>query len=206
MGAGLSAKRAYQIQYNALKKMQRELAALGIVAAHSNGGLKGSRGNDSFLITYRRLIASNGENAFLPEVRISHGLTSPRESFTAPDSFRQAFDRLVELFAVRPSAVPQTEANESEDSPPVAFVSPTVAAAFGLEGKPGVVIVDATIWTDGSILQIRLQTQAAKDWITSNCQTESWQWLGSSCLNIDVRFANELIEGMINDGLKVIQV
>jgi hypothetical protein len=52
----------------------------------------------------------------------------------------------------------------------------------------------------GSIVGITPMTAAAREWIDNNCQAEPWQWLGLT-LNVDLRYATAILQGMANDGL-----
>ena len=54
----------------------------------------------------------------------------------------------------------------------------------------------------GSVVSLTPMTPAARQWINENCHTEPWQWLRAT-LNIDSRFAADLIQGMVDDGLTV---
>lgn len=53
----------------------------------------------------------------------------------------------------------------------------------------------------GSIVQIQPLTKGAFVWVESQLETEPWQWLGPT-LNIDRRFAGDIIRGMKAAGLK----
>ena len=54
----------------------------------------------------------------------------------------------------------------------------------------------------GSIVGITPITPAARDWLDENVESEPWQWLGCT-LNVGGRYANDLIEGMQEDGLQM---
>ena len=54
----------------------------------------------------------------------------------------------------------------------------------------------------GSIVGITPMTPIAREWIDENCQTEPWQWLGGT-LNVDRRYADDLVEGMAEAGLTI---
>jgi len=54
----------------------------------------------------------------------------------------------------------------------------------------------------GSIVGITPMNQAAREWLTANCQAEDWQWQNAT-LNIDGRMAPEILEGMTAAGLTV---
>ena len=54
----------------------------------------------------------------------------------------------------------------------------------------------------GSIVGITPMTPTAREWIGENVDAEPWQWLGGT-LNIDRRYADDLVEGMVEAGLTV---
>ena len=54
----------------------------------------------------------------------------------------------------------------------------------------------------GSIVGITPMTPAAREWLSENCQTESWQWLGAT-LNVDCRYAGDILDGMRDAGLTI---
>jgi hypothetical protein len=62
--------------------------------------------------------------------------------------------------------------------------------------------VDVDIYDNSSIMSFAPLTQTAKDWVSENLQLESWQWL-SGMFNLESRYADSIIQGMINDGLEV---
>jgi hypothetical protein len=45
-------------------------------------------------------------------------------------------------------------------------------------------------------------TAAGRDWIDENVASEDWQWMGLS-LAVDVRYVENLVEGMQEAGLTV---
>ena len=63
-------------------------------------------------------------------------------------------------------------------------------------------MADINITNNGSVFSFQPVTKAGKDWIEKNVQTEPWQWLGDT-LAIESRFAGELADGMISDGLEI---
>lgn len=63
-------------------------------------------------------------------------------------------------------------------------------------------VVDVFARNEGSVVLIQPLTQAAKDWLQDNVESEPWQWLGSN-LVVDHRFADGLLRGMTGDGLDV---
>lgn len=48
-------------------------------------------------------------------------------------------------------------------------------------------------------------TKICKEWIKKNVSLESWQWLGNS-FAVDYHYADDLIEGMMDDGGLVVDV
>ena len=54
----------------------------------------------------------------------------------------------------------------------------------------------------GSVVTFEPLTVLGRGWISENLATESWQWLGP-VLGVDHRFAHDIIDGAINDGLEV---
>lgn len=63
-------------------------------------------------------------------------------------------------------------------------------------------MTDVVVSNQGTIIQFRPVTDAGREWIDENVQSEGWQWLGA-WLSVDWRFAAPLIEGMQNAGLNV---
>ena len=62
--------------------------------------------------------------------------------------------------------------------------------------------VDVQIENCGSIFTFQPLTDAASDWIEQNVPTEPWQWMGGR-MCVEHRFARNLAQGMLDDGLKV---
>lgn len=62
--------------------------------------------------------------------------------------------------------------------------------------------IDVEVVDHGSIIQFQPISDAAKAWFDENVEAESWQWLGYA-LNVDHRYADNLINGLINEGFKV---
>lgn len=54
----------------------------------------------------------------------------------------------------------------------------------------------------GSIVGFAPMTPAACEWIEERCQTEGWQWL-AGVLNVDMKYAGDIVAGMQADGLIV---
>ena len=61
---------------------------------------------------------------------------------------------------------------------------------------------DVIVSNEGSVFLLNPVTDAGKEWIKENCQTEGWQWLGQ-CLAIGPLYALDIVEGMQGDGLVV---
>ena len=61
---------------------------------------------------------------------------------------------------------------------------------------------DVLVDNFGSVVGITPMTPAAQEWIDENCQTEGWQWLGAT-LNVEPRYAGDIVAGMQADGLTV---
>ena len=70
---------------------------------------------------------------------------------------------------------------------------------FDLDGNP--VQVDAEVENHGTIFLVRPLTEAARDWLAENVSNES-QWFGAA-LVVEHRYAADLVDGMIGDGLNV---
>ncbi|UIS25316.1 hypothetical protein [Erythrobacter phage vB_EliS-L02] len=61
-------------------------------------------------------------------------------------------------------------------------------------------MADFAIRDSGTIVQVVAESQDAKDWIEENVEAPSYMWNGV-VLNIEHRFAEAIIEGMIDSGL-----
>lgn len=62
---------------------------------------------------------------------------------------------------------------------------------------------DVTVVNHGSVVQFSLHTDEARKWVSSNVQSDDWQWLGGDTLVVDHRYAQPLVFGMIDAGLDV---
>ncbi len=70
MGAGISAKQSYRIQYNGLKRVQSDLLTAGVKTVYKDRELRPLDGN-AFGVWYTAIgPASNGESALLMVVKI----------------------------------------------------------------------------------------------------------------------------------------
>jgi hypothetical protein len=61
---------------------------------------------------------------------------------------------------------------------------------------------DFNVDSFGSIVGITPMNAAAREWIAENVSSEGWQWLGAT-LNIDTRYAEDLINGISEAGFTV---
>lgn len=67
----------------------------------------------------------------------------------------------------------------------------------------GAARTNVAIYRAGSgLVVVRPLTEAAREWIEENVQSEEWQWLGPS-LVVEWRTVENLIAGMIEAGLEV---
>lgn len=62
--------------------------------------------------------------------------------------------------------------------------------------------VDVSVEDEGSVVVLRLRTRAAERWVREHVEAESWQWLGHD-LVVDWRFVGALVQGLVEDGLRV---
>lgn len=99
MGAGISQKTMNGYYYRSLKRIQRELAAVGVTAQYKAYRLwyvdpaEGSNAK-GFGVSYRTIRASNGETAGIPIVWIRHqGVSESFEEFSGA-----GIQRIKELF------------------------------------------------------------------------------------------------------------
>lgn len=61
---------------------------------------------------------------------------------------------------------------------------------------------DVLVENHGTIFMFTPMTPAARAWVEEHVQLESWQWLGGS-FSVEHRFAQNLAQGMMADGLEV---
>lgn len=54
----------------------------------------------------------------------------------------------------------------------------------------------------GSFVLVTPETVADSAWIDENVVTEGWMWMGKS-LAVDARMIDNLVSGMLDDGLKI---
>ena len=65
-------------------------------------------------------------------------------------------------------------------------------------------MTDFTVENQGSIILVRPQTDAAKEWLDFNCVPEPWQWFGGA-LAVEPRCAPDIVDGLIDEGFSVAQ-
>lgn len=63
---------------------------------------------------------------------------------------------------------------------------------------------DILIRDEGTIVALSPVTKRGRAWVDDNIQAEPWQWLGGA-LCVDHRLAQDIIEGMAGDGLRLAQ-
>lgn len=61
---------------------------------------------------------------------------------------------------------------------------------------------DLRFSSHGSIVTIAPETERGRQWMDDNLAAESWQWLGNS-LGVEWRFAEDIFNGALGDGLEV---
>lgn len=61
---------------------------------------------------------------------------------------------------------------------------------------------DFTVSNHGTICLVRPQTNEAMAFVNEKVQLEGWQWFGGA-FSVDPRYLENLIEGIIEDGLTV---
>lgn len=59
---------------------------------------------------------------------------------------------------------------------------------------------DFELVDQGSIIQVIAKTDTAKDWINENVEAPDYMWNGT-VLNVERRFAPDLVHGMLTDGM-----
>lgn len=80
------------------------------------------------------------------------------------------------------------------------YIGPVAGGGKVLPNPADVVVNDL-----GSIVGFMPVSEEAKTWFEDNIEAESWQWLGGY-LNVEARFADDLIEGIEATGMKLIPV
>ena len=64
-------------------------------------------------------------------------------------------------------------------------------------------MADIIVENHGSVFTFEPQSDTAREWVADNVQLEGWQWTGPA-FTVDHRFAYDLAQGMLNDGLIVV--
>jgi hypothetical protein len=95
MGAGISQKDMNSYYYRNLKKLQRELRAVGVDSHYGQFQLSGVGESTNWVIWYSTLRASNGETCGMLKVSISHGGFKSLELYGS----ERGIARIKELFA-----------------------------------------------------------------------------------------------------------
>lgn len=62
--------------------------------------------------------------------------------------------------------------------------------------------VDVVVTDEGSMWVFELRREAAHQWVEQYLELEPWQWLGHS-FAVDWRLAEDIVQGMLYDGLVV---
>lgn len=63
-------------------------------------------------------------------------------------------------------------------------------------------VPDVEVRDEGSIVLLTPISDAGRGWVDENLELESWQWYAGG-VAIDHRYADDIIEGMVGDGLLV---
>ena len=61
---------------------------------------------------------------------------------------------------------------------------------------------DIRVSNHGSIFMVSPLSDAAREWVDEHVQLEDWQWMGNA-FSVDRHYIENLVEGMIGDGLVV---
>ena len=77
----------------------------------------------------------------------------------------------------------------------------TLAEIFG-EPKLKPRTIDVRLSDEGSLIGFTPISEAAQDWFRLHVEAEDWQWMGDT-LWIDHRFARDLMQGIVDDGLEL---
>ena len=62
---------------------------------------------------------------------------------------------------------------------------------------------DVFVSNEGSLVLFTVETESARTWVGDNVQVEGYQWLGARSFAVDRRYAEDLMTGMVEDGLEV---
>jgi len=103
MAAGISPEREYRIIYRKLQGFLYELDNAGVEATYKDRAVRGHNTEGlQFVVSYRRLNASNGECALIPSIQILDTAGKVTESFGSTFSglvFEKGMLRLKEVFS-----------------------------------------------------------------------------------------------------------
>jgi hypothetical protein len=61
---------------------------------------------------------------------------------------------------------------------------------------------DVLVENHGSVCIVQPMSEAAREWIDENVQTEGWQWIGGG-LAVEPRCVENLVNGVMEAGLTV---
>lgn len=64
-------------------------------------------------------------------------------------------------------------------------------------------MADVLVRNEGTVVLLTPKSIEARAWVDENLGLESWQWLGDS-FAVEWRYAPNVVDGMIGDGLEVI--
>lgn len=63
--------------------------------------------------------------------------------------------------------------------------------------------LDITVNNCGGLFQFVIESEAGRQWVEENVALEPWQWLGPDSFVVDHRYAGEVADGMMADGMVV---
>ena len=64
-------------------------------------------------------------------------------------------------------------------------------------------MADVLVRNEGTVVLLTPKSVEARAWVDENLGLEAWQWLGDS-FAVEWRYAPNVVDGMIGDGLEVI--
>ena len=59
---------------------------------------------------------------------------------------------------------------------------------------------DVQITDNGTLVRFWFHNTEALEWFDENVETEGWAWLGSFVVNVGHRYAEAIIEGLMEEG------
>lgn len=62
--------------------------------------------------------------------------------------------------------------------------------------------IDVSVENHGSIFVFQPRSERGRTWIDEHVEAEDWQWWGGG-LVVEPRYARDLADGMLGDGLEV---